>query len=453
MGLKAAYNQVAKMVETNREKAIEQAVYVGTQEKTRYFARRIARTELARAWHEGFIAKYNQDDDIVAYKWKLSSSHPVFNICDFYANADLYGLGKGVYPKNKVPILPAHPHCMCRLMPIVKGMIDNDEPNDNIEQGGRDYIESLTDIEKKQLLGIKGTNKFSKGESWQKYLRNYKTDTFKNRISIEKSENKTYNEPIKRLNLETASVHDVINQGKLINEKYKIHEHVGDIDKLKEILSKFTTLTTEIPKDIWAAKNIKANMEVLSDAFKCYPKAWLDYLKDNKVKLYTRKATRGFFASGARNGRGDYDFNIVDECVTINFDANTNDAFTTALHEIGHLVEHFNPNIERLSREFLSYRTKNEPLKSLNSIFKGYFYKYHPSEIARADNFISPYIGKEYKKGTEVLSMGLQGLFTNCSYDKKTILDMQLKKAILEKKKLSDDKEYLNFIIGIIFNI
>lgn len=181
-GLKAAYNQVAKMVETNREKAIEQAVYVGTQEKTRYFARRIARTELARAWHEGFIAKYNQDDDIVAYKWKLSSSHPVFDICDFYANADLYGLGKGVYPKNKVPILPAHPHCMCRLMPIVSGMIDNDEPKDNIEQGGREYIESLTDIEKKQLLGIKGTNKFSKGESWQKYLRNYKTDTFKNRL-------------------------------------------------------------------------------------------------------------------------------------------------------------------------------------------------------------------------------------------------------------------------------
>lgn len=189
MGLKAAYNQVAKMVETNREKAIEQAVYVGTQEKTRYFARRIARTELARAWHEGFIAKYNQDDDIVAYKWKLSSSHPVFNICDFYANADLYGLGKGVYPKNKVPILPAHPHCMCRLMPIVKGMIDNDEPKDNIE----DYIESLTDTEKKQLLGVKGTNKFSKGESWQKYLRNYKTDTFKNRISIENKGKKVYN--------------------------------------------------------------------------------------------------------------------------------------------------------------------------------------------------------------------------------------------------------------------
>lgn len=443
------------MVETNREKAIEQAVYVGTQEKTRYFARRIARTELARAWHEGFIAKYNQDDDIVAYKWKLSSSHLVFDICDFYANADLYGLGKGVYPKNKVPILPAHPHCMCRLMPIVKGMIDNDEPKDNIEQGGRDYIESLTDIEKKQLLGVKATNKFSNGESWQKYLRNYKTDTFKNRISIEKSKNKTYNEPIKRLNLETASVHDVINHGKLINEKYKIHEHVGDIDRLKEILSKFTTLTTEIPKDIWAAKNIKANMEVLSDAFKCYPKAWLDYLKDNKVKLYTRKDKRGFFTRGAAYGSYydlDVDGDYEKDYATINFDANSEKAFNTALHEIGHLVEHFDPHILRLSKEFLGYRTKGEPLRSLNDIFDNRS-KFDENEIARADNFISPYIGKDYDDATEVLSMGLDAFFTNRQYEKRFIYDNQLNRYVLEKRKITDDVEYLNFIIGIIFNV
>lgn len=223
---------------------------------------------------------------------------------------------------------------------------------------------------------------------------------------------------------------------------------------MKEILSKFTTLTTEIPKDIWAVKNIKANMTVLTEAFKCYPKAWLDYLKDNKVKLYTRKAQRGFFNAGAVKGKY-YDWDVEgdykNDYVTISFNGKDEKAFNTALHEIGHLVEHFNPHLLRLSREFLEYRTKGEPLKSLNAIFNN-MGRFDKNERARADNFISPYIGKDYDDATEVLSMGLDAFFTNRQYEKRFIYDNQLNKYVLEKRKITDDVEYLNFIIGIIFN-
>ena len=78
------------------------------QEKSRYTADRIARTEMARAWADGFLADIMQDDDVVAVKWKLSSRHPVFDVCDMYSKANMYNLGSGIYPKSKIPT-----HCLC----------------------------------------------------------------------------------------------------------------------------------------------------------------------------------------------------------------------------------------------------------------------------------------------------------------------------------------------------
>ena len=101
--LQAAYNELLEAVRKGNEKAIEKAVEVAVNEKSRYVAERITRTEMARAWADGFIAKMKTDADIVAVKFKLSSRHPVFDICDMYAKADMYGLGAGIYPKDKLP--------------------------------------------------------------------------------------------------------------------------------------------------------------------------------------------------------------------------------------------------------------------------------------------------------------------------------------------------------------
>ena len=53
------------------------------------------------------------NSDIVAYRWVESNRHPTEDICDFYAKKDIFGLGAGVFPKDKAPQLPAHPHCLC----------------------------------------------------------------------------------------------------------------------------------------------------------------------------------------------------------------------------------------------------------------------------------------------------------------------------------------------------
>lgn len=184
--LKVAYNQLVNAVESRNDEMLSKAVYVATQERTRYFAERIARTEKARAYHDGFIAKYNNDDDIVAYQWKLSSRHPVDDICDLYANADLYGMGKGIFPKDKVPLLPVHPNCMCHLKPIVKGSLENEVPKERIEEGGREYFDSITSHKRERLLGVHGAKAVEAGVSWTQKARGYNTKILESRIKSPK---------------------------------------------------------------------------------------------------------------------------------------------------------------------------------------------------------------------------------------------------------------------------
>lgn len=180
--LRVAYHQLVKAIDTRNDEALQKAIYTATQERTRYFAERIARTELRRAYIDGFLARYDNDPTVVAYKWRMSGAHPVFDICDVYANADLYGLGKGIYPKDKVPLLPVHPHCICYLMPVrdLKGK----KVIDKVEQGGREYINSLPLRKRRQLLGIHGEKAVNAGESWTAKAHGYSGKVLEGRLSV-----------------------------------------------------------------------------------------------------------------------------------------------------------------------------------------------------------------------------------------------------------------------------
>jgi hypothetical protein len=79
-----------------------------------YAARRLARTELSRAYNEAYRQSVARNPFAKGVRWNLSPSHPLIDICDEYAGADLYNLGSGVYPVNETPRMPAHPNCLCR---------------------------------------------------------------------------------------------------------------------------------------------------------------------------------------------------------------------------------------------------------------------------------------------------------------------------------------------------
>ena len=188
-GMRAAYSQLVDALEDQNEKALNKAIYAATQERTRYFADRIVRTEMARAYQDGFLLKWDNNDDCVAYQWKLSGRHPRYDICDLYAKANLYGMGPGIFPKDKVPRLPAHPHCMCFLKPVIRGMINNEEPIDRVEEGGREYLDSVSLHHRQMLLGVHGVKDVMGGKvSWTQKARGYGGKKIDSRLSPNESQ-------------------------------------------------------------------------------------------------------------------------------------------------------------------------------------------------------------------------------------------------------------------------
>ena len=169
--LKAAYKQLATIAEKGSAKALGNAIDVAINERSRYYAERIARTEISRAWSEGFWAKHSGDQDVVAVRWRLGSRHPAFDVCDFHAGADLYGMGRGVYPKGSNPPHPAHPHCTCRLTPVYDGEVD--APQERVGAGGSEYLKGLDDEQRQALLGIAGVKALKRGEAWQPYMQSW----------------------------------------------------------------------------------------------------------------------------------------------------------------------------------------------------------------------------------------------------------------------------------------
>lgn len=250
-------------------------------------------------------------------------------------------------------------------------------------------------------------------------------------------------ERAKALDLKTATKEDVISLGQEINEEYNIADALGDKDKLKEIFSNFREMGGAVPSDGWAKGSFEQIKAQLNNAFSYYPKDWALMPQNAGRQIYARKYSRGFFfGHGAILGSQRYDTKLPDyrtKYVTINTDGVR---VSTPFHEIGHLVQWANPDVVRIEKEFLQERTIGERFIRLSDLFPGVGYK--PGEITKLDNFLSPYIGKYYDDATEVLSMGLEGIFLNKNYDRLT------KDGRLVNAKITDDPDFMNLIIGLI---
>ncbi len=88
-----------------------------------YEALRLARTEMTMAFQEGTYAAGRVSPSYRGVRWYLSASHPLQDVCDDLASADLYNLGPGGYPAGEEPITP-HPNCLCFAAPLVEDTKD-----------------------------------------------------------------------------------------------------------------------------------------------------------------------------------------------------------------------------------------------------------------------------------------------------------------------------------------
>ena len=95
-----------------------------------YQIKRVMRTEINRAHGTAFQNSAFEDEFVVGTKFKLSPNHPRPDICDMHARVNLYGPGKGVYPKGKSP-WPAHPNTLSyEQVVFVDEVTDEDRKGD-----------------------------------------------------------------------------------------------------------------------------------------------------------------------------------------------------------------------------------------------------------------------------------------------------------------------------------
>jgi hypothetical protein len=169
--LKKAYRNLVTVVREQRTKAFDRAVARAVARKGRYYAERVAANEIARAYGQGQWWVFEQDEDATGYRSELSSRHPVVDICDYHAGANMYGMGPGVYPKGKGPAYPYHPKCGCILTPYYGDKPDSRRMD---KDKGRTFIQRQTAESRRKLLGVEGAQKFAqRPDKWDKYLRNW----------------------------------------------------------------------------------------------------------------------------------------------------------------------------------------------------------------------------------------------------------------------------------------
>ena len=129
---KSICDDLVKYVDPSQRKDYAwKRLYPNASNKTRvdYNAQRLLRTSINHAFFNQNIYNAKRNPYAEGIQWELSAEH--FNrqvkrfgpdVCDDYAGQDNYGLGRGVFPVDKVPI--PHACCMCYQYSVITKDLD-----------------------------------------------------------------------------------------------------------------------------------------------------------------------------------------------------------------------------------------------------------------------------------------------------------------------------------------
>lgn len=164
--LRASYLELLAAIDKIEDgvgnKHLEKKLQVAYEEKVRYHSNRIAQTELHREYSRALAQDFYDDPDIQFVQYELAPTHPITDICDYYAKANMYGLGAGVFPAKECPVPPMHPFCRCQLSPRLD-LFGKLAKNDAGAQ--QRFFNSLSVREQKLVAGTKDNlAKLKKGQ-------------------------------------------------------------------------------------------------------------------------------------------------------------------------------------------------------------------------------------------------------------------------------------------------
>lgn len=254
--------------------------------------------------------------------------------------------------------------------------------------------EPVTDSQKKWESAVadilKSESKFvtedklkSLNEEWQQMYREYsRMDTEYNQT--DNADPEELNKLIRKMNAK---------RDELLAYEATFVQTNADI--IKEILAQYRSMGIgEIDMKGHLTNGRAAMSKKLMEAYDYYPTEWIKRSADYGT-ITTKKVKRGYYM---------HDKNAE---LALSDHAGIHNSLRTAIHELAHRQEHISDSILRVEKEFYEHRTKGEALAWLG---KGY----RKTEVTRFDDFIEPYMGKDYGgRAYELLSMGIETLFAD----------------------------------------
>ncbi len=138
-------------------------------------------------------------------------------------------------------------------------------------------------------------------------------------------------------------------------------------------------------------KSRSAVRKYVEDAYSFYPREWIEK-SIARDKLTPKSVKRGYYSDANKE---------------IAISGTGGSAFQTSIHELGHRFEKVVPEIRDTEEEFYKHRTDGENLEWLGK-------NYRKNEKTRKDNFVNPYMGKDYGGSAyELVSMGFELAYTH----------------------------------------
>jgi hypothetical protein len=115
--LRSASQQLIADLRKAKPAQVDKVVNRWVLERARYQARVVARHESVEAFRDQSVKQWQEQEWVKGVRWALSPSHRHRDVCDVLANQDLYGLGPGGYPLDRIP--SRHVSDLCSQSPIV----------------------------------------------------------------------------------------------------------------------------------------------------------------------------------------------------------------------------------------------------------------------------------------------------------------------------------------------
>jgi hypothetical protein len=99
-------------------------VYPNSRKKVDYVAQRLARTLVNHAYQQSVIETSKPNPFVEGIEWLSAHAHNrTCELCIQRATEDKYGLGKGIFPKDQVPL--DHPNGLCTLASKIVDSLEN----------------------------------------------------------------------------------------------------------------------------------------------------------------------------------------------------------------------------------------------------------------------------------------------------------------------------------------